>query len=104
MYAAEWPCCHDPLRFSLGSDDLLPRATTLTTRPPSVVELPLPALGVPSAQETPPPPQSNAAGEGEGSLSWRARARVDGGEGGFMVIKPWGGGEGGFMVWSWGGG
>ena len=28
MYAAEWPCCHDPLRFSLGSDDLLPRATT----------------------------------------------------------------------------
>ena len=23
MYAAEWPCCHDPLRFSLGSDDLL---------------------------------------------------------------------------------
>ena len=22
MYAAEWPCCHDPLRFSLGSDDL----------------------------------------------------------------------------------
>ena len=28
MYAAEWPCCHDPLRFSLGSDDLLPRVTT----------------------------------------------------------------------------
>ena len=23
LYAAEWPCCHDPLRFSLGSDDLL---------------------------------------------------------------------------------
>ena len=26
MYAAEWPCCHDPLRFSLGSDDLSPLA------------------------------------------------------------------------------
>ena len=25
MYAAEWPCCHDPLRFSLGSDDLSPQ-------------------------------------------------------------------------------
>ena len=24
MYAAEWPCCHDPLRFRLGFDDLLP--------------------------------------------------------------------------------
>ena len=23
MYAAEWPCCHDPLRFSPGSEDLL---------------------------------------------------------------------------------
>ena len=23
LYAAEWPCCHDPLRFSLGYDDLL---------------------------------------------------------------------------------
>ena len=22
LYAAEWPCCHDPLRFSPGSDDL----------------------------------------------------------------------------------
>ena len=22
LYAAEWPCCHDPLRFSLGSEDL----------------------------------------------------------------------------------
>ena len=22
LYAAEWPCCHDPLRFSLCSEDL----------------------------------------------------------------------------------
>ena len=21
LYAAEWPCCHDPLRLSLGSED-----------------------------------------------------------------------------------
>ena len=35
MYAAEWPCCHDPLRFSLGSDDLLPRATTLAQPTPA---------------------------------------------------------------------
>ena len=36
MYAAEWPCCHDPLSFSLGTDDLLPRATTplVGRRPP----------------------------------------------------------------------
>ena len=44
MYAAEWPCCHDPLRFSLGSDDLSPsRATTL----PLVGPLP-PRLGAPA--------------------------------------------------------
>ena len=37
MYAAEWPCCHDPLRFSLGSDDLLPRATTLARPTPALL-------------------------------------------------------------------
>ena len=32
MYAAEWPCCHDPLRFSLGSDDLSPQRGNPTRR------------------------------------------------------------------------
>ena len=27
LYAAEWPCCHDPLRLSLGSEDPYPRAS-----------------------------------------------------------------------------
>ena len=39
MYAAEWPCCHDPLRFSLGSDDLSPQRGNPTRRTP---KLPLP--------------------------------------------------------------
>ena len=38
MYAAEWPCCHDPLRFSLGTDDFVasrnnPSRTDLLTYP-----------------------------------------------------------------------
>ena len=37
LYAAEWPCCHDPLRLGLCFEDLSPRphavgATTLPTR------------------------------------------------------------------------
>ena len=35
MYAAEWPCCHDPLRFSLGSDDLSPQRGNPTRRTPN---------------------------------------------------------------------
>ena len=30
LYAAEWPCCHDPLRLSLGSEDPYPRAPRVT--------------------------------------------------------------------------
>ena len=37
MYAAEWPCCHDPLRFSLGSDDLSPQRGNPTRRTPNAL-------------------------------------------------------------------
>ena len=37
MYAAEWPCCHDPLRLGLCFEDLSTHA-----RAPRVVDNPLP--------------------------------------------------------------
>jgi hypothetical protein len=39
LYAAEWPCCHDPLRFSLGSDDLSPQRGNPTRRTPNACSL-----------------------------------------------------------------
>ena len=42
MYAAEWPCCHDPLRFSLGSDDLSPQRGNPLVGRPTPVSLALP--------------------------------------------------------------
>ena len=63
MYAAEWPCCHDPLRFSLGSDDLSPQRGNPTRRTPNACLLlsslsrvsrscraPLPSGAVPRAR------------------------------------------------------
>ena len=49
MYAAEWPCCHDPLRFSLGSEDLSRTARDNPLQPPSP-SLPPPPRPLPSGQ------------------------------------------------------
>ena len=78
LYAAEWPCCHDPLRLSLGSEDPFyihnPRVRRARLRPPPPggrarrarrVRAPSPARGEACAQrpfESPfPPPPSPAA-------------------------------------------
>ena len=34
LYAAEWPCCHDPLRLSLGSEDPYHTQTSRARRAP----------------------------------------------------------------------
>ena len=61
MYAAEWPCCHDPLRFSLGSDDLSPsRDNPLVGRP----SLPLSTLSPPQAAAR------SARASASGAPSW----------------------------------
>ena len=78
LYAAEWPCCHDPLRLSLGSEDPFyihnprVRRARLRTPPPGCARPPRapsacasPARGEACAQrpfESPfPPPPSPAA-------------------------------------------
>ena len=68
LYAAEWPCCHDPLRLSLGSEDpfynLRVRRARLRTPPPGCARPPRapsacasPARGEACAQRTSPPSQ-----------------------------------------------
>jgi hypothetical protein len=55
LYAAEWPCCHDPLRFSLGSDDLSPQRGNPTRRTPNACLLSLLSLAsrAPAARPSP---------------------------------------------------
>ena len=74
LYAAEWPCCHDPLRLSLGSEDPFSQPTRSAravahriraSRPEAVrarrarrVRAPPPRAGrrAPNAPKSPPPP------------------------------------------------
>ena len=74
LYAAEWPCCHDPLRLSLGSEDPFSqptRSARAVAHPPlggcapaaraECVRLPRARGGVrptppPSRPRSPPPP------------------------------------------------
>ena len=72
LYAAEWPCCHDPLRLSLGSEDPFynprVRRARLRTPPPGWARPPRapsacasPARGEACAQrKSPLPPSSNS--------------------------------------------
>ena len=75
LYAAEWPCCHDPLRLSLGSEDPFSQPTRSAravahriraSRPEAVrarrarrVRAPPPRAGrrAPNAPKSPPLPQ-----------------------------------------------
>ena len=75
LYAAEWPCCHDPLRLSLGSEDPFSQPTRSAravahriraSRPEAVrarrarrVRAPPPRAGrrAPNAPKSPPFPQ-----------------------------------------------
>ena len=70
LYAAEWPCCHDPLRLSLGSEDPFynprVRRARLRTPPPGLARPPRapsacasPARGEACAQRKSPHPPSN---------------------------------------------
>ena len=61
MYAAEWPCCHDPLRFSLGSDDLSPQRGNPTRRTPNACLLSLLSLASRAPAARPPPLWGGAA-------------------------------------------
>ena len=51
LYAAEWPCCHDPLRLSLGSEDPFyihnPRVRRARLRTPSPIRV---TVGAPAAR------------------------------------------------------
>ena len=69
LYAAEWPCCHDPLRLSLGSEDPFynprVRRARLRTPPPGWARPPRapsacasPARGEACAQRQPSHPPS----------------------------------------------
>ena len=48
LYAAEWPCCHDPLRLSLGSED--PFYNSQPTRSARAVAHTPPRVGAPAAR------------------------------------------------------
>ena len=74
LYAAEWPCCHDPLRLSLGSEDPFyihnprVRRARLRTPPPGWARPPRapsacasPARGEACAQRTSPLPATPPA-------------------------------------------
>ena len=74
LYAAEWPCCHDPLRLSLGSEDPFyihnprVRRARLRTPPPGCARPPRapsacasPARGEACAQRTSPSPATPPA-------------------------------------------
>ena len=52
LYAAEWPCCHDPLRLSLGSED--PFNTSTRVAPHRA----LPPGGAMAAALRAPPPRA----------------------------------------------
>lgn len=84
LYAAEWPCCHDPLRLSLGSEDPFyihnprVRRARLRTPPPGWARPPRapsacasPARGEACAQRTSPLPATPPAAR----ALRRARAR-----------------------------
>ena len=84
LYAAEWPCCHDPLRLSLGSEDPFyihnprVRRARLRTPPPGWARPPRapsacasPARGEACAQRTSPSPATPPAAR----ALRRARAR-----------------------------
>ena len=72
LYAAEWPCCHDPLRLSLGSEDPFsqptrsaravahPLKTRVRARRARRVRAPPPRAGrrAPNAPSLSPPPLS----------------------------------------------
>ena len=86
MYAAEWPCCHDPLRFSLGSDDLSPSARQPPSDPQELPEPPArdpfhpfveprarPRASTPCPASTP----SQGCGGGRGTGCPRPCARLD---------------------------
>ena len=70
LYAAEWPCCHDPLRFSPCSDDLSPlaRQPFLLIRASAEPTLPRAASPLPSAAEA----------RGAGGACLAARAACEG--------------------------
>ena len=86
LYAAEWPCCHDPLRLSLGSEDPFyihnprVRRARLRTPPPGCARPPRapsacasPARGEACAQRTSPlpatPPAARASSRARGCLA-----------------------------------
>ena len=95
LYAAEWPCCHDPLRLSLGSEDPFyihnprVRRARLRTPPPGCARPPRapsacasPARGEACAQRKSPllsnqplPPHARSAARAAG-LPRRPSARV----------------------------
>ena len=60
---SEWPCGHDPLRFSLGSDDLSPPARQPPRRPPlspRLTSLSSPPCSRRARASRPPPPLGGA--------------------------------------------
>ena len=73
MYAAEWPCCHDPLRFSLGSDDLLRARNNPQGLSRSSVALS--ALS-PSRLSSEPHSLGGGAGGGESAISAQGSAQA----------------------------
>ena len=78
MYAAEWPCCHDPLRFSLGSDDLLRARNNPRSEPRqglSRSSVALPALS-PSRLSSEPHSLGGGAGGGESAISAQGSAQA----------------------------
>ena len=86
LYAAEWPCCHDPLRLSLGSEDPFyihnprVRRARLRTPPPGWARPPRapsacasPARGEACAQRKSPPTPSQQPLPPRARSSARAR-------------------------------
>ena len=96
LYAAEWPCCHDPLRLSLGSEDPFyihnprVRRARLRTPPPGWARPPRapsacasPARGEACAQRKSPllsnqplPPHARSAARARGVASPPKRTSV----------------------------
>ena len=68
LYEAEWPCCHDPLRLSLGSEDPY---QTHTPSHKAVGRATLPLAGVGRSRGPPVPRRRARAGAPPSALSSR---------------------------------